>query len=306
MSRVTKGCILGLLCIVLTLSFNTAYGQDFFNFEASTGFLNRENDNYEIRDYGLIATSYFKKVALGDHPWAEAAFMEHASNISVPAGIRQIEILDSEDGDGSVLGAEVTYIHPIQPIYANVSFFKTGVEFDTSNDELSMNEYNLGIGMFIRDNLLIALGYGHEKEELKDQALGVYEVKNNLYSVSTKWVNEIGNGTALNLEAGIGLDKYDESFKVGSNTLSFKDGSNTVLGVGADYYFNPKMSVGTGLALNTRKDMNVDDEGNTFEIRSAIFFNPRFSVRAAFEQFFADNDNSEDEQTISLNLSTRF
>jgi predicted porin len=158
-----------------------------------------------------------------------------------------------------------------------------------------MNEYNLGIGMFVRDNLLIALGYGHEKEEFKDQVFGTYEVKNNLYSVSTKWVNEKNNGTALNIEGSIGLDNYDDGFE---------DGSNTVLGVAADYYFNPRMSVGAGLALNAGDDVGA--EGNTLEIRSAIFFNPRFSVRAAFEQFFADNDNSDDEQAISFNLSTRF
>ncbi|MGA1840071.1 MAG: hypothetical protein ACMUIU_05535 [bacterium] len=295
MDRIAKGCILGILCIILTFSLSTAYGQGFFNFEASTEFLNRESDYYEMRDYGLIATSYFKKVDLGSHPWAEAAFMEHASSISVPAGIIQVENSDSEDGDGSVFGVDVTYIHPVQPIYANVSFFKTGVEFDTSNDEISMNQYNLGIGMFVRNDLLVAFKYGYEKEEFKDQVLGVYKVKNNLYSVATKWVNEKANGTALNLEGSIGLDNYDNGVN---------DGSNTVLGVAADYYFNPRMSVGTGLSLNAGDDMSA--EGNTFEIRSAIFFNPRFSVRAAFEQFFADNDNGEDEQTISFNLSTRF
>lgn len=294
MSRIARGCILGFLYITLVLSFNTAYGKDLYQFEASTQYLNREMDNFEMRDYGLLATTYFKKVNVGKHPLAEAAFLNRISSIAVPAGFTQLEfnIGNEIQGDGPIYGAEITYAETGRPLYANASFSVMDIDFDApTNGELSHDGYSLGIGIFLRESLLLAFEYGHEETEI----LNFSENENQTYTVSTKWVNEIVNGRAVNIEANLGLDQYNEGSE---------DGSNTIIGAAGDYYFNPRISIGAGLTFNTGDD--ADSEGNTFEIRSGIFFNPRFSINTAYEKFLADNDNSEDEQIINISLLTRF
>ena len=158
MSRIVKGCIVGLFCICLVLSVNTVYGSQMYQFEAASDYLSQDMDTVEITGYGLSATYYFKNVEVGNHPLAEAAFMEKASSICVPAGLTNIETNYGLDADGSILGAELTYIHPTHSIYTKASFSTMDSEDDNSVSkvEISQDEYALGVGMYLQDGMLVS------------------------------------------------------------------------------------------------------------------------------------------------------
>ena len=290
MSRILKGCVFGILCLALVFAVNNAYGREIYNFEATSEYMNQDMDTSEITGYGLSATYYFQKINTNDKPLAEAAFLEKASSISMPAGYTDLEVGGSE-ANGPRYGLELTYVHPGYSLYTNASFTTMDAEFDApASGDITQDEYTLAVGMFVQDDLLVAFEYGHEEFEV----LG-YNPENDIYTVYGKWVKKNGQGTAYNLEANIGMDQYDDGTT---------DGSNTIIGAAGDYYFNPRLSVGGGLTLNSGD--NVSDEGNTYSLRSSIFFNPQYSLRASYETFVADNDGEEDIDMISLNFAARF
>jgi hypothetical protein len=294
MTRFAKACVFGFLSIVWAFSSNTVLGQDVYRVETSANYFELEEDSdLEITLYGLTASIYFNPVDVGKHPLAEAAFLERIGSVSLAAAIMEYDFGFGVEADGSVFGVGVTYAQPNQPFYARGAFVTRDSDFDPPLEgEISEDEFEVALGVFLKDGLLVGFEYGHFKGDLSIDGIWSEELEKDKFGIGTKWVHELENGTAVNLEASVAIEDTDDR----------DDGSNTIVGVAGDFYVNPRTSIGAGFALNTG-DYDAD-EGETFQVRFRTFLDPRFSVGASFTKFLADDDN--DSQSIGVSLSLRF
>lgn len=297
MIKFVTGCVFGFFCIVFVLSFNIVYGQDFYRIETSLVYSQLEDeDDFESKEYLLSGTIHFKQVDTGKHPLAEAAFLERVGSLLLGGGIIESDFGKGVKADGTGFGAEVTYAQPDQLVFVNALFITFDSDFDPPVDgEISSDILDFKIGMYLKDGLLVGFEYGHRETDTSIVGILDYKSESDLYGAFTKWVHELENDTAVNVLANLGVDKFDD------NT---GDGSNIIIEVATDYYFNPRISIGAGLVFNTGDDEY--DEGKSFEVRSGIFLNPHFSIEGVFRKFIADNDNVEDEKSIDISLLTRF
>jgi len=143
--------------------------------------------------------------------------------------------------------------------------------------------------MVFRKNLRAALAYAHAETDTDDES-----EEEDRYALLAKYLHELGDERAFNLEGEIGLSQFD---------AGADDGSNTDFSLLGDFYFTRSISLGAGFGINSGDDESA--EGKTFLIRGNAFVTPKVGIRAAWEQFSADNDAGIDEDTLSFALLIR-
>lgn len=296
MDRIKNVLFLWVLCFFITFSSGIVYAQDSYQTEISAGYSHQEDENEtETIQYGVGAEIHFSAVNTAGHPLAEADFLERIGSIAIVLGKNEFKadsVIDIE-ADGPFYGALLTYAKPDFPIVLQAIYAKSELEFEPPwNVDLTSEAYGLGIGYFLDKSLLAEVQYTHIDTEISssNSSLSV-----DGYAFIGKFVNELSNGTAYNLEGSIGIEQFDDESD---------DGSNTILGIAGDYYFNQKVSLGAGFALNSGDDK--DDEGNTYGLDLKAFLNSQLGVNVGYEQFIADNDEGEDEESYDVSLIVRF
>lgn len=296
MDRIKNVLFLWVLCFFITFSSGIVYAQDSYQTEISAGYSHQEDENEtETIQYGIGAEVHFSAVNTGSHPLAEADFLERIGSIEMVLGKSEFKadsFIDIE-ADGPFYGALLTVVRPDSPIAVQAIYAKSELEFDSPLDvNLTSEGYGLGIGYFLDKSLLAEVQYTHIDAEISssNSSLSV-----DGYEFIGKFVNELSNGTAYNLEGSIGIEQFDNDSD---------NGSNTIFGVSGDYYFNQKVSLGAGFALNSGDNKN--DEGNTYGLDLKAFLNSQLGVNVGYEQFIADNDEGEDEESYDISLIVRF
>lgn len=295
---IRKYSILVILCISFSFFCNTSYSQERYQTEFSIEYLSSEyEDNDESKMYGLTAGVYFSQVDTGVHPYAEAAFLERVGSIHLLVGKGEMELGSIAEADGPMYGAMLTYMKPNLPIALQAIYAKTKLKFDLPLDgDTETDLYGIEIGRFFYDGLLFSIGYSHSETGLTIPIITVDEtMKYDDYTLYAKFVKEKMDGTAYNIEGSLGVSQFDNGID---------DGSNTIIEVSGDYYFNRKISLGGELEINTGD--YKDDEGKALAIDFKTFLNPSFSIDVGFEKFLADNDEGEDEKTFFIDILARF
>jgi len=282
----------GLVMFIVLAFVSIGYGQEAYRFETSASYLSVDADDVEVTAYGLAGTFHFVPVNVSGNPLAEAAFMERIGDVSLMIGQTEYDT-NGGDADGPVYGISLLYAQPGKPIVAKASWNKEDIEIDGLGDEeITTDAYGVGIGAYLGDALRLMVSYDRSEME---ESWSAAETENDIFGCEVKWVNEMANDRALNLEGEIVFDSYDDGAD---------DGTNTIFGIAGDYYFNSSISAGAMAALNTGD--NEGDEGITMGLRSRLFIVPQFSIAGEYGHFSADNDGVEDSDSFEITLALRF
>lgn len=289
-----------LLLAVMFLSLSTAQAQDSYRFEAGAiHHYSEDDDDVEVKVMGIGGAFYFQPVNTADHPLAEAAFLERVGNVMVQTGIGTLEGDFQLDADVAMIGAEVEYMQPGQPLYLEAMSNRMIVDLNSPGDgDMTMDTFGVGAGWFIQDGFRVGVGYVYEEDDIDITAPMVLNQTKEYkrFNVNGKMVKKLSGEMAFNAEAMISYEQYDDEVD---------DGSNNVVSLSGDFYFNRKISAGAGLIINRGDDESA--EGETFSLNFTNFFTPRFYIDVDVARFEADNNTAgTDEDSLDLLLALRF
>ncbi|WP_347005570.1 porin Omp33-36 [Acinetobacter sp. NIPH 2699] len=260
------------------------------------------------------ATYYFKDVDASKGPLAEAAFLNHASNVSAAYSYTKHdgdEVVTSETQSYGAKG-EAYIPTPYLPVYTSASYSHTKSKVDGEKD--NGDRYALEVGAMLTPNFLVAVGYTSIADQFALDANSVLSsgiVKSvaqplvigedqDAITARTKYVGNIdGTNMAVGFEAGLVY------------------GDTTAYELKTDFYVTPKLSVGASYAEVSASSNPANDKFSP--IKSAwganvnYFITPAVAVGASyvnanaksFQDEFGDTVNL-DTQTVGVNAKFRF
>lgn len=188
----------------------------------------------DIDAFAVGGSYYLQRVRTRGYPLAEAAFLDRASRIS--AGYGWTDYGDEEE-DSVFLGGAA---------FVDELYFSGSVTHRDNGD--SETDGSVAIGYLPADGVLLTAGYSDAGDDS--------------FALNAKAVRLLGQGQALNLQAGVTIaDDWND------------------YSVGGDYYVDPTLSVGGNIAWF---DPDRGDSGTDLTIRAQKFFTPVVSGRAFY------------------------
>src|SRR5690606_8711398 len=242
-------------------------------------------DDQKITTTDVSGTYYFNGVNTRNHPFAEAAFLERASSITLTYSSSRWRFNDSIYFDGSYLGqGNIKADNDLASVdidfyLANSIFYfggsvneeKIEVNFNvTANGETESGSFDDDQGSFwtLRAGIAPADGLLIWSEFFKDQETS------DEWNLNAKYVFTWG-GNAVNLEAA-----YDTSL------------NDDTLYLAADYYLDRSLSLGVLYE-------NSENWDNNFGLRARKHFTDNFSLEASYL-------TSENYESYRAGLALRF
>lgn len=254
---------------------------------------------------GVQATYYFKNVDAAKGPLAEAAFLNHASNISVAYNYAELgnEGLDVVAHNMGAKG-EVYIPTSVVPVYASASYSATIA--DAKNQitkqlgfEDNGDRYALELGALALPNFLVAVGYTSAANQ---QAFDAFKVANNGVVA--------GYGESLTLgedqDAITARTKYVGDIDGTNMSVAFESGlvygDETAFNLGSTLYVTPKL--GLGFAYYESSFAASPDSALAANVN--YFITPAVAVGASFVKANAEDNSVLDTETVGLNAKFRF
>ncbi|WP_083915296.1 putative porin [Gilvimarinus chinensis] len=243
-----------------------------YQFELS-GWYGEDNDLYPepAQTYGVKGTYYFTPVWQSDHPYAEAAFLERASSVSLsarrwddsdqyPCGLDATGLCHNEYLEDKILLTGSWY--SAGWLFVETTYFYEQTDNRWRDDReasFDRNSWSAQIGITPLAGLRVSTGYSEEND------LG-----ENDWNVEAKYVASLSDTQAINVELAYEYAEDDEWMLAG------------------DYYLTQAFSIGGGLATN-------DD----YLWRSRYFVTDFISVDVSYYEY-------EDGDAYQVRVSTRF
>lgn len=251
-------------------------------------------------------TYYFKNVDASKGPLAEAAFLNQASSVSAAYNYSKYNEADGFNTETHTYGAKAEAYVPTKfvPVYASASYNHT--KLDAKNnfsaafaDEGNGDRYAVEVGAVVAPNFLVALGYTSVVDQYSLDAFNILSngvVKAALESdtiardqdavtARTKYVGAIdGTNMAVGFETNLLFAEYK------------------AYGLKTDLFVNPQLSVGASYAESSFNDTPSKAWGANVN----YFITPAVAVGASYVNANAENNETNDTQTVGLNAKFRF
>ena len=164
------------------------------------------------REFGLAGEYHFSPVNIGDHPLAEAAFLNHSSHIY--AGVNRFT-QSSADLDTANLGIEF-YVPDAMLYVAGEVIYQTNGDSDT--------DFLVAVGLTLLEGLLARATYQDEADQ---------------WGLDAKYVFSVGQSSAINLEGGYLNDDNFDAFRLSGD---FYIDSHLSIGAGVVHFDNDNAS----------------------------------------------------------------
>ena len=279
------------LAVACALGVSGAAFANGYQYELSLGFDRADqsgSNGYKGDMWSLSGTYYLDRIDDSTGPLAEAAFINQASYLNAHYGYL------SKDFDGDAYGIGGEYVTNEHGIIFGASYdWVDDVRLDYLPDSAAadIDSYRLTIGQYLTDSTTVRLSYQHDDVDGPGRAFD--------FDVDTVGLNvrhltgDLGNGMHLALEAD--LQRIERDFRAESTYR------NTLMGVGADLYFNRHVSVGGGYHYITGDD---EFDGDGFEVRDRYHINPQFFVAAKYGH--EEPDEFARTKVWGVEVATRF
>lgn len=281
-------------------------GAQAYQFEVQGQSEQIETENAHNKFTGAVqGTYYFNDVDTKKGPLAEAAFLNHASNVAVAYNFGKYSATNTDTKFTSQsFGAKGEAYIPtsVVPVYASAAYNHTYQDNKNGVTNNNGDRYAVEVGALVAPNFLIAAGY----TRLADKAEATYDTfdiledgvvksgfdratignKKDVATARAKYVGAIdGTDMAIGFEAGLIY------------------GENTAYTFKSDLYVTPKLSIGAGYSETSAK-MPHDNE-TVWTANVNYFITPAFSVAAKYASTNALGTNP-DTQSVGLNAKYRF
>lgn len=253
-------------------------------------------------------TYYLNNVDTSKGPLAEAAFLNHASNVSAAYSYGengQEEIDRSRTINHSYgLKAEAYIPTKVLPVYASASYNHTITDSKTAeaNDDQG-DRYALEVGALVLPNFLVAVGYTSVADQASYDAFNI--VSNGVAKAALESATIAEDQDAITARA-----KYVGAIDGTNMSIGFESGlvygESTAYNLGTTLYLNPKLSVG----VSYLESSYAGSPDKAFGANVNYFITPAIAVGASYVN--ANFEASEvgqvakDTQTVGLNAKFRF
>lgn len=194
-----------LLAVALAFTAGHVCASEPFQYEVGASFSNQENTDV----HAVSGTYYLAPLSNGDGPFAEAAFLGRASSISGSFSRVQLDdaMLSNFDTNAWSLGG-------VYQVEGTGYFVNGGLSRFNGDGEFS---YALGGGYYLTDDWAVSVDANFDEDVSYRGA-----------TLTSKKIWDLGWGDSVNLEA----------------SYTHNDEGPNAYGVGVDYYYSPRVSVG--------------------------------------------------------------
>ncbi|MDE0931151.1 MAG: hypothetical protein OSA77_10710 [Halioglobus sp.] len=243
--------------------------------------------NTDTDEIDVSATWYMETVDTSKGPLGEAAFLDHASNITIEIGDGKVELANQNNDDGQTYEASMRYV-------AEGPGWKLSgwlVDLSAKRSEpanLKIDQYSIGVGKYITENTTLVLNY---------------------------------ENTSLNNGNGSGLDTYggsvDHFFAFGDGGLKAEvNFARTYVpnrddvdsyGLDATYYLSNNL----GFGVNWEQLENSGNETNVYGVSAEWFISESFAVSLSYQDITPEdvkysNGDKLESYNESLSMSGLF
>jgi hypothetical protein len=137
-------------------ALGAGYGAGSFDYETKNP--KTIDDDTDTDVWGLSGTYYLENVDTSKGPLNEAAFLDHASNVSLEFSDGEIDISNGDDEDGQTYSFDSRYVAEGPGWKLSGWLVDLGYERSEPGDA-EIDTWGLGIGKYITPNTTLVLGY---------------------------------------------------------------------------------------------------------------------------------------------------
>jgi len=258
-------------------------------------------DTQKNKNTDLSFEFYFTPVEKKSHPWREAAFLEHTSSLSLELGKETATPTDtgqSYDGSSFALGGD--YASKSNPLIVSAiySASERSANLPTYKYKSEARAKGIGIGAYLSQPLAILAYFSTAKYKTTYDNFPQFnsDDSSNLYGILTKYVYEMPQQQALNLELGISFFNYKPE---GSSTEK-----NNSVDFSTTYYFNPKIGITGELSLQSGDSDFF--KGTQYGLGVNAFVTENLSLAAKYSLFNSDSSDGVDNNEWNISLAWLF
>lgn len=294
MRKSTSAMKIFVLSAVLVFISTAAFSEEQYSSEVS---IHHHRTDYQFNgrslDNGVAASFFLMPVKTGDHPYAEAAFLEKIGSVNLSAGQTDYRA-GTLEGDGSYFSASLNYTTPDFPLVITPIVSISSEDYTNSFVKSADGKvYGLAVGKFLSYGLLATVGYYNSKWEYDYISATDDDITYHQYFLMAKYVKETGGGSGLNLEAGVQRIQASDSDSSGNFYPFF---------AAADYYFTRGLSAGIGIDVIN----DSDSDSKTYSANIRNFFTPSISLQISYDRNLDDQAGEPDSRDFMLTASARF
>ncbi len=249
------------------LANNSYHGTAMLAYATSDGEISGVEVEAEVT--GFVGTFYLDPVSYGNHPYAEAAFLEKASSLNF--GHTNSKFEAKSLGISNTNGETGIGFHLVQP----ESYFVFAAGYSKGDDSDSLN---IRLGQYLTDYSMIMLGYDLTEPDDAEEI--------SQFSIAYKHVAPF-NGTTWAWEVEIYREDDDE----------FGD-KDTGVSLEADYFLSRATSIGFFI-----ETVSGDNDSKSYGFGGEHFFQPNVGIFLGFIRFDPD---AQDSETDAFAISGEF
>jgi hypothetical protein len=240
----------------------------------TAGSAKNSNDADIFKGYG---TYYLENVDTSKGPLGEAAFLDHASDITLFGSDGEVDFSNFDNKDGSTYGAKGRYVAEGPGWKLSGWLMDVGYERREPGDQ-EIDVYNIGIGNYVTPNTTIVVNYESINVNNGGETDG--------YSLDVSHFFAFSHG-GLKADASIGKVIVSDADDIDVYTVGGTWYLNNNLGFGANY-------------------QNTSDNGyeiNGYSVFTEWFVNENFAVNLAYEEAQPDDINFGPNAKLETDIS---
>ena len=203
--------------------------------------------------------------------------------------------INSIDASGPLFA--INYVTKTDAFILGAVYSKQDLEVDPDVITGDIKVTGIEIGKYLSDSSAVRFLYLNSDTEARSTLSSqTFNLDIDSYKLVYKTVQPLNATSYYLFSAGIELIKKNDSTSVKED--------NNELSILGEYYFTRMTSLGAGASFNSGDD--VSDEGKTFGIGGTHFFTPQIALSVTWSTFIADDSQTEDSDSISVDVIARF
>jgi len=238
------------------------------------GSLDESNDADVFSAYG---TYYLENVDASKGPLGEAAFLDHASNITLFGSDGDVEFSNFEDTDGQTYGVQGRYVAEGPGWKLSGWLMDVGYERREPGDA-EIDVYTIGIGNYVTENTTVVLNYENVGVNNGGDTDG--------YSLDLEHMWLLSHG-GIKANASYGIVTVKERDDV------------DVYVIGGTWYLNNNLGFGANYQHTSENGFEIDG----YSVFSEWFINESFAVNLAYEESQPDDIDVGNNATLETEIS---
>ena len=291
--------ILSFTLLSLSLLSINGHAEQSYQVEVTGGYEKEDADTSTDKFTTLGAEIYFSPVNTKDKPLAEAAFLDKSSSVIIGYIKSKSELqnssINSIDASGPLFA--INYVTKTDAFILGAVYSTQDLEVDPNVLTSDIKTTGIEIGKYLDGSSAIKFTYMNSDTEFRSTVSSlVANLDIDSYKLEYKTVQPLNATSYFLFNAGVELIKKNDSTSVkeDNNELSFF----------GEYYLTRMTSFGVAASFNSGDD--VSDEGITLGIVGTHFLTQQIALEISFSKFNADDSQTEDTDSISVDIIARF